>query len=66
MNNKLPRLVLAGFGTAAVAVLSVFLAKDLQRSVQPAGPSYDEPAFQIACGHAGEPRCGSNVSAVRG
>lgn len=65
MNSKLPRLVLAGFGTAAVAVLSVFLAKDLQRSVQPAGANFDEPGFQVACGGSGQPAC-NIASAVRG
>lgn len=69
MNNKLPRLVLVGAGTIAVAVLSAFSGR-ISR-LAPSGPSIDTDGYEVACGGIGERPCqrptgGNPASAVRG
>lgn len=48
MNNKLPRLVLVGLGTVAVAVVSIFSGKNLRASSPSSGSGLDVAAFEIA------------------
>lgn len=48
MNNKFPRLVLSGLSAAAVAVLSVFMSKNLHRSVQPVDANSGEDGSEVA------------------
>lgn len=64
MNSKLPRLVLVGVGTIAVAVLSAFSAKN--PGVSSSGASLDDAGYEVACGGFGERPCNPPASAVRG
>lgn len=65
MNKKLPRLILVGAGSVAVAVFSAFSGKAL-RNGQSSGSSISPAGIEVAgCGGPGEIAC-PPASAVRG
>ena len=60
--SKLIRYVMCGLGAVAFVALSAMTGKAILTTDQSAGAK----SFQIACNQPGEPRCGTNVTSVRG